>query len=244
MVTVVWLFFAVFDSLTSDLDWLLTMGAICFVLFCFGAIMTLPSPLRQRLTIRSEDYPLLILRALSGAGTFYLTLLAFRSGALSVTMVLFFTNPLWALFLGALFLKEHLTWERTLCVVTALIGIAVLIRPWGEGYCPEPPLWPCRRRAGRRKQRHDKASTGAHQLPGHLCLPLLGGNGDQPSFRFRPSPDTGINGWNDSTHRCRLWATGTGSHESWISLHPCSRALEPRDGGASGTAAVRILRLN
>jgi drug/metabolite transporter (DMT)-like permease len=126
-------FFAVFDSLTKYLIDSFTTGEIVFVRFCFGAIMMLPSLLRQRSAIRSKDYFLLMLRALSGAGTFYLTLLAFRSGALSVTMVLFFTNPLWALFLGALFLKEHLTWERTLCVVTAIIGIAVLIRPWGEG---------------------------------------------------------------------------------------------------------------
>jgi len=95
--------------------------------------MMLPSMLRQRMSIRSNDYFLLIFRGLSGAGAFYLTLLAFRSGALSVTMVLFFTNPLWALFMGAFFLKEHLTWERTLCVMTAVIGIAVLIHPWGEG---------------------------------------------------------------------------------------------------------------
>lgn len=126
-------FFAVFDSLTKYLIDSFTTGEIVFVRFCFGAIMMLPSLLRQRSAIRSKDYFLLMLRGLSGAGTFYLTLLAFRSGPLSVTMVLFFTNPLWALFLGALFLKEHLTWERTLCVVTAIIGIAVLIRPWGEG---------------------------------------------------------------------------------------------------------------
>ena len=48
-------------------------------------------------------------------------------------MVLFFTCPLWALFMGALFLEEHLTGERILCVVMAIIGIALLINPWGEG---------------------------------------------------------------------------------------------------------------
>jgi drug/metabolite transporter (DMT)-like permease len=48
-------------------------------------------------------------------------------------MVLFFTCPLWALFMGALFLEEHLTGERILCVVMAMIGIALLINPWGEG---------------------------------------------------------------------------------------------------------------
>ena len=65
----------------------------------------LPSLLRQRIRIQGNDLLLLTLRGLSGAATFYLTLLAFENGALSVTMVLFFTCPLWALFMGALFLK-------------------------------------------------------------------------------------------------------------------------------------------
>jgi drug/metabolite transporter (DMT)-like permease len=126
-------FFAIFDSLTKYLVNAFTLGEIVFVRFCFGAVMMLPFLLRQRLGIRRKDLILLLLRGLSGAGTFYLTLLAFLSGALSVTMVLYFTCPLWALFLGALFLKEHLTGERILCVVIAIFGIAVLINPWGEG---------------------------------------------------------------------------------------------------------------
>ncbi len=126
-------FFAVFDSLTKYLVNSFTTGEIVFVRFCFGAVIMFPSLLGQRLRITRKDFFLLLLRGLSGAGTFYLTLLAFQSGALSVTMVLFFTCPLWALFMGALFLEEHLTGERILCVVVAVIGIAVLINPWGEG---------------------------------------------------------------------------------------------------------------
>ena len=106
-------FFAVFDSLTKYLVDSFTMGEIVFVRFCFGAVMMFPSLLRQRLGIRRKDFFLLMLRGLSGAGTFYLTLLAFQSGALSVTMVLFFTSPLWALFMGALFLEEHLTGKES-----------------------------------------------------------------------------------------------------------------------------------
>ena len=125
-------FFAVFDSLTKYLVDFFPSGQIVFVRFCFGAIVMLPSLFRQRIKIRKVDFFLLMLRGLSGAATFYLTILAFQSGALSVTMVLFFTNPLWALFLGAFFLSERLTWERILCVITAIAGIAVLIHPWGE----------------------------------------------------------------------------------------------------------------
>jgi len=127
------LFFAVFDSLTKFLIHSFTLGEIVFVRFCFGALMMTPALLRHGSRIDRKGFLLLMFRGVSGAGTFYLTLLAFRDGALSVTMVLFFTNPLWALFLGALFLKEHLTWERILSVATAILGITVLINPWGEG---------------------------------------------------------------------------------------------------------------
>jgi drug/metabolite transporter (DMT)-like permease len=127
------LFFAAFDSLTKYLVNSFTTGEIIFVRFCFGALMMFPTLLRQKIWIGRSNFFLLLLRGLSGAGTFYLTILALRNGALSVTMVLYFTNPLWALFLGALFLEEHLTWVRILCVVTAIVGIAILINPWGEG---------------------------------------------------------------------------------------------------------------
>jgi drug/metabolite transporter (DMT)-like permease len=126
-------FFAVFDSLTKYLVNSFTTGEIVFVRFCFGALTMLPSLLRQRIRIQGNDLLLLMLRGLSGAATFYLTLLAFENGALSVTMVLFFTCPLWALFMGALFLRERLTRQRILCVVIAIAGIAILINPWGKG---------------------------------------------------------------------------------------------------------------
>jgi uncharacterized membrane protein HdeD (DUF308 family) len=54
-------------------------------------------------------------------------------GTLSVTMVLFFTNPLWSLFLSAYFLDEHLTWKRVVGVTIAVLGIGALINPLGEG---------------------------------------------------------------------------------------------------------------
>jgi drug/metabolite transporter (DMT)-like permease len=126
-------FFTVFDSLTKYLVDSFTMGEIAFVRFGFGALVMFPSLLQQRFRINRRDFFYLVLRGLLGAGAFYLTILAFQIGALSVTMVLFFTNPLWALLMGALFLKESITWERMICVVAAIFGIAMLINPWGEG---------------------------------------------------------------------------------------------------------------
>ena len=126
-------FFAAFDSLTKYLVNSFTSGEIVFVRFCFGALVMLPTLFRHRIWIGRNNFCLLLLRGLSGVATFYLTILALQSGALSVTLVLYFTSPLWALFLGALFLVERLTRVRIACVVTAIAGITVLINPWGAG---------------------------------------------------------------------------------------------------------------
>jgi drug/metabolite transporter (DMT)-like permease len=126
-------FFTVFDSLTKYLVDSFTMGEIAFVRFGFGALIMFPSLLQQRFRINRGDFTYLVLRGLLGAGAFYSTILAFQIGALSVTMVLFFTSPLWALLMGALFLEESITRERMVCVVAAIVGIAMLINPWGEG---------------------------------------------------------------------------------------------------------------
>lgn len=126
------LFWTASDSLSKYLVSSFTMGEIAFVRFSFGAVMMFPALIQQRLGIRWKDFFLLLLRGLAGVGSFYFTLLGFQSGALSVTMILFYTCPLWALFMGALFLEEHLTGERILCVVIAIIGIALLMNPWGK----------------------------------------------------------------------------------------------------------------
>lgn len=68
-----------------------------------------------------------------GAGAFYALILALRTSHLSVTMVLFYTNPVWALFLGAYFLREQLTSKRFAGVVVSLVGISVLMNPWKGG---------------------------------------------------------------------------------------------------------------
>jgi len=59
-------------------------------------------------------------------------LLALEIDTLSVTMVLFYTSPLWSLLLSVYFLDESLTWERIVCVVIAILGIAILINPWAK----------------------------------------------------------------------------------------------------------------
>jgi drug/metabolite transporter (DMT)-like permease len=127
------LFFAAFDSLLKYLSDIFTIGQLAFVRFGLGSVLMLPSLFKQRLWLNRQDLFYLILRGVLGALAFYAMIRAFQTGTLSVSMVLFYTNPLWALFLGALFLKERLTGERIACILTAVSGVVMLVNPWAGG---------------------------------------------------------------------------------------------------------------
>jgi drug/metabolite transporter (DMT)-like permease len=126
-------FFAVFDALAKYLTSSFPVAEIAFARFAFGLIVTFHTLFKEKSWFEKRDFFLLILRGVAGFGTFYLTLLAFETDTLSVTMILFFTNPLWSLLLSAYFLEESLTWERIVCVVTSILGITILIHPLGRG---------------------------------------------------------------------------------------------------------------
>ena len=125
--------FAIFDSLVKYLVGSFSAAEIAFARFGFGALTMLPSLFRETGWRNRRDLPLLILRGLTGTGAFYTFMFALQTTPLSVTVVLFFTSPIWALFMGTYFLDERLTWERTLCVLSAFIGILVLINPSDRG---------------------------------------------------------------------------------------------------------------
>lgn len=125
---------AIFDGLTKYLAAFFSAGEIALVRFGFGALAMFPFVLRQKVWFGRRDFSLLILRGLLGVGVFYAVILAFQAGApISVTMVLFYTGPVWTLLMGALVLGERLTWERTGGVMVAILGIIVLFNPLGKG---------------------------------------------------------------------------------------------------------------
>jgi drug/metabolite transporter (DMT)-like permease len=126
-------FYAVFDSLNKYLTGIFTPGEIAFARFGLGALVMFPSLLQQTLWRDRRQTAYLVVRGLLGAGAFYALILALRTSHLSVTMVLFYTNPVWALFLAAYFLREELTSKRFAGVVVALVGISVLMNPWRGG---------------------------------------------------------------------------------------------------------------
>ena len=126
-------FFAVFDALAKYLTISFSIGEIAFARFAFGLLMTFHTLFKEKSWLEKRDFLLLILRGLSGFGSFYLLLLAFEIGTLSVSMVLFYTIPLWSLLMSIYFLEESLTWERMVCIVIAILGIVILVNPWGNG---------------------------------------------------------------------------------------------------------------
>jgi len=127
-------FFAVFDALAKYLTSSFSAGEIVLARFAFGLIVTFHTLFKEKSWLKKRDFFLLILRGLSGIGSFYLTLLAFKIDTLSVTMILFFTSPLWSLLLSAYFLDESITWERIACIVMAILGITILVNPLGKGF--------------------------------------------------------------------------------------------------------------
>jgi drug/metabolite transporter (DMT)-like permease len=128
------LLFAVFDTLIKYLVGSFTAGEIAFARFGFGALVMLPSLWQERLWANQKDLFYLIFRGFLGAGAFYAFVLALEVGSLSVTMVLFFTSPFWALLLGAIFLNEAITRERFFCIAAAITGITILINPSAGGF--------------------------------------------------------------------------------------------------------------
>jgi drug/metabolite transporter (DMT)-like permease len=126
-------FFAIFDLLAKYLTSSFSAGEIAFARFAFGFLMTFHTLFKEKSWLEKRDFFLLILRGLSGFGTLSLLILAFQIETLSVTMVLFYTIPLWSLLMSTYFLDESLTWERIVCIAIAVLGIAILINPWGKG---------------------------------------------------------------------------------------------------------------
>ena len=121
--------FATFNSLIKYVTGSFSTGEIAFARFGFGTLILLPLLLYQRVSLDKRDLFFLTLRGLSGAATFYAVILALKVCSLSVTIMLVFTSPVWALLLGAGFLKEGLAMERIGGIIVAFIGIWILINP-------------------------------------------------------------------------------------------------------------------
>ena len=125
--------FAVSNSLVKQVTGSFSTGEIAFARFGIGALILSPLLLYQKISLDKRDLFFLTLRGLSGVLTFYAFVLALKHSSLSVAVMLLFTSPVWALLLGASFLKERLTLERIGGIIIAFTGIWILINPSSTG---------------------------------------------------------------------------------------------------------------
>jgi len=128
--------FAIFDSMLKYLTHHLPAGEIILVRFSLGLIISAPFMIRHVRSLDARSLVLLITRGLLGGMGLFSLLHAFRLGTLSGSMVLLSTNPIWALILSALLLREPLTRQRVAGVVTAFLGAVLVIAPWQGGMAP------------------------------------------------------------------------------------------------------------
>ena len=124
------LFFSVFDALFKILSNTFSLGELSVARFGFGLVATFPILIRQKLQPTRRDFFFLLLRGLLGIGVFFAVIQAFRVSSFSVTMILFYTSPIWALFMGIYFLKERFFWRMGGAIAVSLAGIVILIGGW------------------------------------------------------------------------------------------------------------------
>lgn len=124
------LFFSVFDAVTKVLSNTFSLGELGVARFGFGLLVTFPILIRKKLRPKRRDLFLLILRGLLGIGVFFAVIKAFRVSSLSVTMILFYTSPIWALLMGIYFLKERLFWRMSSAITISIVGIVILTGGW------------------------------------------------------------------------------------------------------------------
>ena len=125
--------FAVSNSLVKQVSGAFSTGEIAFARFGISALILSPLLFYQKIPLDKRDLFFLTLRGLSGVLTFFAFVLALKHSSLSVSVMLLFTSPVWALVLGAVFLKERLTLERIGGIIVAFAGVWILINPSTAG---------------------------------------------------------------------------------------------------------------
>jgi len=104
-------------------------GEIAFARFAIGGLLLTPVLIHRKTRLHGQDLPVLVIFGLCATATFFTFMLAIRHCGLAVAGMLLYTSPVWALTLGAFFLKERLTLTRCTGIAVAFIGIVTLIDP-------------------------------------------------------------------------------------------------------------------
>ncbi len=118
--------FAVLDGLIKLLGPTFRVWDIAFYRFACGLAVLIPVLGWRRNPFSGYNLRLLILRGITGSCAFLALVASIRLIPISTAMVLFFSFPAFAALISPLIFKEPITWAEILCVLVALIGVAVL----------------------------------------------------------------------------------------------------------------------
>jgi len=98
---------------------------IAFYRFACGLAILVPMFSWKGNPFNGHNPKMLVIRGITGTCAFLALVVAIRLIPISTTMVIFYSFPAFAAFFSPLIFKEPITWTEILCVIVALIGVAV-----------------------------------------------------------------------------------------------------------------------
>jgi drug/metabolite transporter, DME family len=119
----------------------LSLFEIAVLPYSLTLIFLLPFLFKKKYRFDKKLLPILILYGIISA---FLVIAQFGGIVLGVpvamVVLLLYTQPLWTILIGKLFLKEKLTLVNILAVILVLIGILVLVNPLSAGFYFKPGI--------------------------------------------------------------------------------------------------------
>ena len=98
--------------------------------------------LRRRVPLARHDRPILLLRGVFGLAALFCFYYAVIHLPLAEATVIHFTNPIWTGMIAAVFIRERLRPRELAIAAGCLVGVALVVRPFGLGGVGVPPLDP------------------------------------------------------------------------------------------------------
>ena len=121
--------YSISDILIKLLTLSLPITEIAFIRFFIGGVILWPILISRGISLRGEQIRTLILRGIFGTVSFFCLLESMARIPLSLTMVLFYTYPIFIAFFSFLLLGEAVGKMEWVLIAIGLIGIYILINP-------------------------------------------------------------------------------------------------------------------
>ncbi len=133
----------------------------------------------KKLRLKKQMIPFFTLYGLIGSFGILFQYAGLAYGVpVAVIIFLYYTQPIWTLFLGKLFLKESITKIKIISTIVALLGVLVLVKPWDITSVGKPiglifallgaitgSLWIIMARKSGKQKQHYVTATFSYFLP-------------------------------------------------------------------------------